>query len=314
MQKYLKECAEAYYNGSPMISDEQFDRLADVVGFEDVGAKVTGKSVSHVYRMYSLDKHYEGEGKTPLSAYNDNEKVRSCKLDGAALDITYIDGNLRRVLTRGDGIKGMDITHLFLATHLIPHKIRLGGVVQVIGEVVAPLEIENSRNYAAGALNLKDVNEFKTRAISFFAYGIYPYQSETFSEDMVILKKMGFETIFARNLNEVYPTDGIVIRVNAYKEFDKLGFTSKFPRGAYALKVRGVAVETTLLGVEWGVGKSGKVTPVAILEPVMVGDALVSRATLNNQAYIEMLELYIGCTVGIIRAGEIIPQIVYKAG
>lgn len=314
MIEYLKSAAAAYYAGSPFISDEQFDHLADASGFNDVGAVAPGKAVKHVYRMYSLNKHYEDQGNAPLHKYPDSEKVRSVKLDGAAIDITYVDGKLTRVLTRGDGIKGTDVTDKFLATKLIPHKIRLPGVIQVIGEFIAPLTVENSRNYAAGALNLKDPAEFATRAVSFFAYGIYPYQSKTFSEDMVILKKLGFETIFARNLNEVYPTDGVVFRIDNYEQFEEMGYTSKFPKGAYAFKVRGVAIETTLLGVEWNVGKSGKVTPVAVLEPVMVGDALVSRATLNNQAFIEMLELYIGCTVGVVRAGEIIPQIVYKAG
>lgn len=314
MQKFLKKAAEAYYNGNPIISDEQFDSLAESTGFNDVGAKPKGKAVKHAYRMFSLQKHYADEGKAPLSEYTDAEKVRSPKLDGAAIDITYIDGKLFRVLTRGDGIEGNDITANFLATSIIPHKIRLDGLVQVIGEIVAPSTVENSRNYAAGALNLKDTDEFKTRAISFFAYGIYPFQMETFSEDMVVLKKLGFDTVFTKNITEIYPTDGLVVRLDNNSEFENLGFTSKFPKGAYALKTRGVAVETTLLDVVWQVGKSGKVTPVAILEPVLVGDAMVSRATLNNQSFIEMLGLYIGDTVGIVRAGEIIPQIIYRAG
>ncbi len=312
MQEYLKKCSEAYYNGKPLITDMQFDLLVDKFGFNEVGAKPAGKTGKHVHQMFSLQKHYEGEGKSPLADIPDSEKVRSPKLDGAAISILYVDGKLSRVLTRGDGVEGQDITAKFLATSVIPHKIRLSGVVQVIGEIVAPKEIENARNYAAGALNLKDVNEFKTRAISFFAYGIYPYMSSSFSEDMIILKRLGFETVFAKNLTEVYDCDGIVFRVDNYSEYDRMGRTSKFPKGAFALKTKGEAVETTLLSVEWGVGKSGKVTPVGILEPVLVGDAMVSRVTLNNQAFIEMLELTIGCTVGIQRAGEIIPQVLYK--
>ncbi len=312
INEYLKRCSDAYYNGTPIITDDQFDRLADSVGFNDVGAKPTGKTCKHLYRMYSLQKHYDDMGKPPLHDHPDSDKVRSPKLDGAALELTYVDGSLARAVTRGDGIEGQDVTAKFLATNLVPHYVRIGGVIQVIGELVAPSSVENSRNYAAGSMNLKDIEEFKTRAVSFFAYGIFPYQSKTFSEDMTILNKMGFETIFARNLNDVYPTDGIVFRIDSYSEFEKLGYTSKFPRGAFALKTRGTAVETTLLSVDWQVGKSGKVTPVAHLEPVLVGDALVSRATLNNQAFIEALELAIGCRVGIIRSGEIIPQIVYK--
>jgi DNA ligase (NAD+) len=102
------------------------------------------------------------------------------------------------------------------------------------------------------------------------------------------------------------------MRINSNSLFEKLGYTSKHPKGAYAIKKRGEAVETEILSVDWQVGKSGKVTPVANLAPIMIGDAEVSRATLNNQAFIENLGICIGDTVGVIRAGEIIPQIVYK--
>jgi DNA ligase (NAD+) len=91
-----------------------------------------------------------------------------------------------------------------------------------------------------------------------------------------------------------------------------LGYTAKHPRGAYAVKERGASVETRLLDVIWQTGKTGKVTPVAILEPVMIGDALVSRATLNNIAFIRALDIKIGDTVGVIRSGEIIPCITHK--
>ena len=103
-----------------------------------------------------------------------------------------------------------------------------------------------------------------------------------------------------------------MFRVNDTQVFQDLGYTAKHPRGAYAKKERAAHVETKLLDVEWQVGKSGKVTPVAILEPVYIGDALVSRATLNNPGFIEMLDLQIGDTVAIIRSGEIIPCILHK--
>jgi DNA ligase (NAD+) len=312
MQEFLNKASKAYYDGQPIISDEQFDRLAIAFEYKEVGSAPTGRAVRHIYRMYSLDKHYVDEGVAPLSNYSDAEKVRSPKFDGAALAITYVEGKLFRVLTRGDGHEGTDITAKFLATKVIPHTIRLPGVVQIIGEIAAPKAVENSRNYAAGALNLKDSSEFATKAVTFIAYGIYPNQHDLWSDDMDMLKKLGFTIVLDKNLTDIYPTDGIVIRLNSYEEFKKLGNTSKFPKGAYALKERGEAVETILLDVVWQVGKSGKVTPVALLEPVLVGDALVSRATLNNQAFIETLDLHIGDRVGIVRAGEIIPQVVYR--
>jgi DNA ligase (NAD+) len=129
---------------------------------------------------------------------------------------------------------------------------------------------------------------------------------------MRILESEGFQSVYGSELHNIYPCDGLVFRVNSNKEFDALGYTAKHPRGAYAKKDRQEAVETQILAVEWQVGKSGKVTPVAILEPVMIGDALVSRATLNNPGFIEMLDLQIGDTVGVIRAGEIIPCITHK--
>lgn len=312
MLDYLHKASEDYYNGKPIMSDEQFDVLAERFGYNDVGAKPAGKVQKHFYQMYSLQKHYADEGEPPLHEYPDSVKVRSPKLDGAALDITYVDGVLFRVLTRGDGVEGQDVTDKFLVTALIPPRIRLEGVVQVTGEIVSPKALPNARNYAAGSVNLKDVEEFRTRAVTFFAYGVYPSINKTFTEDLEMLRKLGFYTVWDKGLTDIYPTDGIVVRLNDNAEFERLGYTAKFPRGAYALKERGVAVETELLDVVWQVGRSGKVTPVAILQPVYVGDALVSRATLDNQSFIEALDLHIGDRVGIIRSGEIIPKIVYR--
>jgi DNA ligase (NAD+) len=260
--------------------------------------------------MYSLQKYYEDEGTRPLEGIR--SIATSVKLDGAAISLLYVDGNLVRGLTRGDGVEGQLITDKLLSTNIVPHTIPHLGVVQITGEVVAPINIENSRNYAAGSLNLKDVNEFKTRALSFFAYGVQPALDDTFNEDMKLLQFYGFGVINEPDLDKIFPCDGIVFRVNDNKQFYDLGYTSKHPRGAYAKKERAAHVETTLLDVEWQVGKSGKVTPVAILEPVYIGDALVSRATLNNPGFIEMLDLQIGDRVAIIRSGEIIPCILHK--
>jgi DNA ligase (NAD+) len=127
---------------------------------------------------------------------------------------------------------------------------------------------------------------------------------------MNILTEFGFITVMTPGLEDKYPTDGIVFRLDNNVAFNDLGFTDKFPRGAYAHKEEQESVQTTLLDVIWNTGKSGKVTPIAILEPVMVGDAKVSRATLNNIEYIEALDLEIGCKVEVVRAGEIIPKII----
>jgi DNA ligase (NAD+) len=109
-----------------------------------------------------------------------------------------------------------------------------------------------------------------------------------------------------------FPQDGIVYRINDNYDFSAMGYTSKHPRGAFALKEKQVGVVTKLLDVVWQVGKSGIISPVAILEPVLVGDATVSRATLHNIDYIRELDLEIGCDVEIIRSGEIIPRVVRR--
>lgn len=306
--EYLDRCSAAYYSGNPIISDDVFDRLSESANYNKVGAQL-GKT-RHVFPMWSLQKHYEDEGAAPLAGITDVSA--SPKLDGAALALVYIDGVLASATTRGDGVEGQDVTDKFLATRLVPHKIDILGVVQVTGEVCAPKHIENARNYAAGALNLKSLEDFKTRAVEFFAYGIQPVQSKTYNQDMMLLKQAGFNTIKDPELHNIYPCDGIVYRVNSNEVFESMGYTAKHPRGAYALKERQEAVETKIVAVEWQVGKTGKVTPVAILEPVMIGDAEVSRATLNNPGFIEALGIEIGDTVAVQRAGMIIPQILYK--
>jgi len=311
IREYLDQCAEAYYNGTPIISDQQFDQLAETSGYTKVGAKQHENICKHFNQMYSLQKYYQDEGVAPLSDVKD--LAMTPKLDGAAISLLYINGKLAQVLTRGDGVEGTNITDKFLIRKdLVPQNIKQSGVVQVIGEIVAPVHVQNSRNYAAGSLNLKDPKEFSTRSVQFFAYGVYPTQAETFSEDMRILERQGFDTVYKRDLYTLYPCDGVVFRVNNNKLFSDMGYTSKHPRGAYAKKDRQEAVETKILAVEWQVGKSGKVTPVAILEPVYIGDALVSRATLNNPGFIEQLGICIGDTVAIVRSGEIIPCILHK--
>lgn len=311
--QFLDEACRYYYAGVPIISDEQFDSLAESCGYNKVGAKQHEDVERHQYPMYSLQKWYSDEQTTnPLEGYTNI--TMTPKLDGAAVSLLYVGGVLVRALTRGDGTEGRLVTEKFLATNLVPKTIDmgLGSVVQITGELCAPVHVENSRNYAAGSLNLGSVEEFKTRAVTFFAYGVFPYITETFDGDMKALHQLGFNTVQDKDIDQIYPTDGVVFRVNSNHTFDELGYTSKHPRGAYARKERGELVETVLIGVDWQVGKSGKVTPVGILEPVMVGDAQVSRATLNNPGFIEALGLQIGDRVAIRRAGEIIPQVVHK--
>jgi len=316
----LKRAALAYYNGKPVMSDEEFDSLAELVNYQEVGAVSRDNRHAHAYQMFSLQKVFSNEVSTkdPFNNYRETVAVTP-KLDGAAVSLLFIGQKLYRALTRGDGKRGLDITsHM---EHLVPadlsydeqviDKLFMPEYFQVTGEVVAPKSIKNARNYAAGALNLKDMSEFKTRDLKFIAYGVQPYIMSSWTEDMETLHKYGFNTVLSDEWHE-YPDDGVVFRINDNKEFYSRGHTSHHPRGAYALKQRQKGIVTTLTDVVWNVGKSGVVAPVAMLDPIEIDGATVSKATLHNMAHIESMNLEIGCKVEVIRSGEIIPRIMRR--
>jgi DNA ligase (NAD+) len=235
--------------------------------------------------------------------------ITTAKLDGAAISILYGGGEIQKALTRGDGIEGLDITPLIKT--LVPNKINYNEVVQISGEVVAPKEIPNARNYAAGALNLKDSKEFATRDLTFVAHGVSPYITDNYVSDMREISNLGFDTAIDSDYTE-FPHDGLVFRVAVNKVFDEQGYTSHHPRGAYALKKQETGVVTVLQNVTWQVGKSGAVSPVAHFEPIDIEGATVSKATLHNKSIIEALNLELGCKIEVIRAGKIIPQVVRR--
>ena len=233
------------------------------------------------------------------------------KLDGAAISILYIDGSAKLMLTRGDGARGQDISHLIPGLN-IPKQLKTNlGLLQVTGEIVAPKNISNARNYAAGALNLNSLEEFKTRDLTFIAYGVAPYLTETYTRDMDSLSLQGFNTVTDQEW-DIFPQDGTVYRVNDNEAFELYGYTASHPKGAYALKERSQGVVSTLLDVTWTTNRTGIVAPVAILEPIVIEDATVSRATLHNIAYIRALDLEIGCQVEVVRSGSIIPRILRR--
>jgi DNA ligase (NAD+) len=311
LKKYLEECKEAYYAGKPIISDDQYDNLEELCK-EDLGIGTNRGRVKHFYKMYSLQKFYPEDN----HLYYQPDYIETPKLDGAAIALRYVNGELDSVVTRGNGEYGEDVSHLFTddnCTKLgIPTSILQEGLHQITGELVAPIYISNSRNYASGALGLKDPTEFWCKDIAFFAYGIKPCQTLFYQDDLRYLK-FYFYNVVNHSDDSSYPKDGAVFRIDDNKEYEKAGFTSKHPRGAFALKVRSEGVKTTILDVVWDVGKSGKVTPVALLEPINIDGATVSRATLNNPGFIEALGVEIGDKVFVERAGGIIPRIIRKA-
>jgi DNA ligase (NAD+) len=306
MQHFLEKASAMYYSGTPIISDAEFDSLARLYHYDTVGHTVTD-GIPHLYRMYSLQKVFDLNDIEATTA----PMVRTPKLDGAAVSLQYFNGHLAQALTRGDGNLGRDIT--LKLEELVPPQISILDKIQITGEIVAPDTIANARNFAAGSLNLKDLSEFRSRAqtLQFVAYDIQGVDFDRLSTAMDSLAQDGFNVITLFDATG-YPTDGEVFRVDNYEAFYRMGYTAHHPRGAFALKEQKEGVITELLDVVWQVGKSGVVSPVAILKPVEVGDALVSRATLHNIEYIRSLNLEIGCSVEVIRSGEIIPRIVRR--
>lgn len=313
LKEYLLRCKEAYYAGDPIISDSQYDALEEICK-EDLTVGTNRGRTKHWFRMYSLQKVYLGE-KLP---WDKIDMVSTPKLDGAAVALRYIDGELDSVVTRGNGEYGEDVSHLFQDERIfepmgIPKTINIKGAVQITGEMTAPNHIENARNYAAGALGLKNQVVFGDRILTFFAYGLQPYQTDWYQLDMEILNDNGFTSVWSNQDWTDWPSDGLVNRINSNIKFEEMGYTSKHPRGAYALKQRTDGVKTMIIDVIWQTGKTGKVTPVALLDPIEIDGATVSRATLNNPGFIEALGVNIGDSVMVERAGGIIPRIIRKA-
>ena len=313
LETLLNQARFSYYNGKPIMSDAAYDRLEEQLGITKMVGHDLIKDKSarypHAFPMYSLQKSYSS---LENPNYGAEPVTVTPKLDGAAVSLQYIRGTLSIALTRGDGKQGLDITRnmrFLVPRHLLPFQ----GVpiIQITGEVVAPATIKNSRNYAAGALSLHDSDEFQKRDLTFVAYGIQPYPTDDFIDDMMYLNASGFETIIDSDY-PMFPQDGNVWRIINNAAFEKLGYTSHHPRGAFATKKRQEGVVTELIDVVWQVGKSGNVSPVAILKPIDIDGARVARATLHNIGIIEDLGLEIGCMVEVIRAGEIIPQVVRR--
>jgi DNA ligase (NAD+) len=306
IKEFLEKASKAYYEGNPIITDDEFDRLVEASGYDAVGHITNG--VPHLYRMYSLDKVHFNEKEPEFK-----DPYTTVKLDGAAVSLLYIPTECGKMayargLTRGDGIRGIDITEKI--RHLVPQFLDTKKPpFQINAEIVAPKSIPNARNYASGSLGLKDATQIQARDLALIAHDLLQTDTLLYSGTLRNLNRLGFKTPVFDDIS-IYPTDGYVIRENNNELFVSAGFTSKFPRAAYALKPKPQVVVTRLLGVEWNVGRTGTVNPVAILEPVLLGDATVSRATLHNMEHISALNLEIGCFVEVVRSGEIIPRII----
>jgi NAD-dependent DNA ligase len=315
MIEYIKKLQQEYYDGDPSLSNEEYDALVDRFGEKTIGS---GGDFKHMYRMYSLQKSYPCRG--DVSPLTGTDIIETPKLDGAACSIIYVDSSLIQGNTRGDGTSSPTTIELWKLEALGISTRMCHGSVQVTGEVVTTKRVPNERNFASGALQLQSKEEFLSRmeegGLLFIAYNVQNSNDSSglgisYSQDMNYLNDMGFPTVLDCDWSEC-PQDGLVFRYDNNIEFFNAGFTDRFPRGAYAEKEDEEAVETTLLDVIWETGKTGKVTPKAIFEQVVIDDAKITRATLNNAGYLEAMGLEIGDTIRVIRAGGIIPKILGK--
>ena len=269
------------------------------------------------------------------------------KFDGASLNLVYDKGKLLRAITRGDGVEGEDVTNNAKAIPSIKLEIDYDGFIEIRGEVLMKYsEFErlneeriknnqepfaNPRNAAAGSLRQLDPKEVAKRNLIFIPWGVgvnslnYKYLSEL----MDFVYNLGFkkppirevvssveeiEKIYQK-LIELRPKldvmlDGMVIKVDSLELQEKLGYTNKAPRWQVAYKFPAVEKQTKIKDIALQVGRTGVITPVAILEPVNIEGVRVERATLNNFDYIKKLDVKIGDVVTLIRSGDVIPKII----
>jgi DNA ligase (NAD+) len=272
------------------------------------------------------------------------------KVDGVAVSVMYANGRLKYAATRGDGIVGDDITQNIMTIKSVPHQLRGSApkVFEVRGEAyldkvgfeklnkereAAGLPLfANPRNAAAGSLKHLDPRVAAKRPLGMVFYGTGAVEGadiDLHSKIFPLFEKLGLPTHedwwLAESVDQIlnaigdldeirgdfpYETDGAVIKVDALKQRERLGFTAKSPRWAIAYKYAAERVETKLLDIIVQVGRTGILTPVAVLEPVVVSGTTVSRATLHNEDEIKRKDIRIGDTVVIEKAGEIIPAVV----
>ena len=303
---------------------------------------------THIARLYSLDKAVTDDELnaffTRVGKAGDTEFTVEYKYDGLTVCLTYEKGEFVRATTRGNGVEGEDVTQQILTVHSFPLKISYQGTLEVRGEAVMRLsrlkeyneqhpedQLKNARNAAAGAVRNLDPKMTASRKIDILFYDINymseaPLSSQT--QEREFLKKEGFSLFpyfkVCKDFDEVksaideieierkkidFLTDGAVIKVNSAAVREKMGYTDKFPRWALAFKFEAEEAESEVLRVFWQVGRTGKLTPLAEIEPVELAGATVRRATLNNYGDLQKKDVKVHSRVLVRRSNEVIPEI-----
>lgn len=345
--KYLRELIEIEEEHPEWIKEDSPTQHAGgkvIEGFEKVTHKIPMMSLSDVFsesEIIAFDERIKKEGITP-------EYMCELKIDGLSVSLLYEKGKLVRAATRGDGTIGEDITHNAKTIKVIPLKLKEEVDIEVRGEIFMNKEtlkkineerkergeplLQNCRNAAAGSIRQLDSKVAAKRKLDNFIYHLpnpLDYGIHTHSEALDYMHKLGFKinpnNRLVSNINEVlefieqkaserdslpYDIDGIVIKVNNIDDQKLLGSTAKYPKWATAYKFPAQEVLTKLTDIIFTVGRTGQITPNAVLEPVIVQGSTISRATLHNEDYVNEKDLKIGDIVSIRKAGDVIPEVV----
>ncbi|MFI2230061.1 NAD-dependent DNA ligase LigA [Nocardia testacea] len=347
---------DAYYRGSPLVADAEYDAIEDELRglieahpdltpdpnpLEQVGAPaVLHAPIRHSRPMLSLEKATTSD---QVAAFFDRFPGQAVvvmpKLDGLSLALVFEDGRLVRAVTRGDGTTGDDVTMLVRAlVDGVPDRIDVPGRVEVRGEAVMlrstfldynaahpDKPLINPRNAAAGTLRAKDPATVAQRRLRFFGFDLDTSAGGAAADLAEGLRALGIAgaqmrlcadaqqaqaaiTVIEQGRNDLdYDIDGAVLRLADRDAYAAAGTRSNSPRGALAFKFAAEEKTTLLNEVVWDVGKTGKIVPVAWLEPVFVGGTTVTKATLANQQVIRARDIKVGDTVLVRRAGDVIP-------
>jgi DNA ligase (NAD+) len=295
------------------------------------------KKVKHDHPMLSLQKTQSID---EINNFIGNKPyIIMLKIDGLTCSLGYENGRLVSAETRGDGEIGEDVLHNANIIKNIPKKIPYKGKLTVDGEIICKTHIfkkyyaneyKNPRNFASGSIRLLDSRECDERCLSFIAWDAVNFYTDeifTLSERLGFLQELGFEvtdfTVLG-NFNEHnieffkdsanrqgIPIDGLVVKYNDCRYYDSLGKTDHHFRGGMAFKFYDETYETRLIGIEWTMGRTGVLTPVAVFEPVEIDGCEVSRASLHNVSILnEILGIpYINQPIEVYKANQIIPQI-----
>ncbi len=321
-----------------------------------VGSKSTKekKVLRHKTPMLSLNNAYKREEVEAFytknkKLFNNFKILAETKVDGLSASLIYKNRKLVKALTRGDGIKGEDITNNIIFVEGVVRELpnKFPEELEIRGEVFMPKQnfealnsirkkngeqtFSTARNAASGSIRQLDPLITKKRKLMFYGYSILSdsvFFGDTLSETRKILSKYSFilnepsklcknisdmmdfyEYIFKNRENLKYDIDGIVYKLDSYKQQNILGTTSRFPKWALAHKLPAEEAITKLLDVKFQIGRTGSITPVALLKEVIIGGVKVSRATLHNEDEVKRLDLKIGDTIKLQRAGDVIPKI-----